>query len=189
MVARFGEDFSDGAGFHDPAGIHDRYTICEAGNDGEVMRDPDECRTVFARQLLDFTEDLRLDGDVECRGRFVGDQHRRLVQKRDRNRHALAHPAGKLVRIGLEPGFRRGDADRPQGFDGPRTRRSRRHAFMGGDRLHDLRVDAQNRIECGDRILKDHRNALAAQAAHLAITDAGNVFSVQQHAAAGDPAG
>ena len=44
-------------------------------------------------------EDLRLHGDVERRGRLVGDQEIGLAQQRHRDHHALAHAARKLVRI------------------------------------------------------------------------------------------
>ena len=52
-------------------------------------------------------KDLRLDRDVERGRRLVGDDQRRAVQQRDRDRDALAHAAGELVRIGVEPARRR----------------------------------------------------------------------------------
>ena len=52
---------------------------------------------------LHLGEDLRLDGDVERGGRLVGDQEQRPVQQRNRDRDPLAHAAGELVRIGVQP--------------------------------------------------------------------------------------
>ncbi len=48
----------------------------------------------------DHVEHLRLHGDVERGGRLVGDEQRRVVGERHRDRDALAQPARQLVRIG-----------------------------------------------------------------------------------------
>ena len=44
-------------------------------------------------------EDLRLHHHVERRRRLVGDQHLRVARQRHRDRRALAHAAGELVRV------------------------------------------------------------------------------------------
>ncbi len=62
----------------------------------------------FAHQV----EDLRLDGDVQRRGRFIGDQHLRIAGQRHGDHHALPHAAGQLVRIGLRAPLRFGDVTR-----------------------------------------------------------------------------
>ena len=56
-------------------------------------------------------QDLRLHGHVERRGRLVGDEEVGLVGERHGDHHALALPAGELVRIGAEPALRLADAD------------------------------------------------------------------------------
>ena len=60
-----------------------------------------------ALQIGEQLQDLRLHGDVERRRRLVGDQQVGLVGERHRDHHALALPAGELVRIGAEPAPRR----------------------------------------------------------------------------------
>ena len=69
-------------------------------------------------------EDLRLDRHVERGGRFVGDQHLRIAGQRHRDHHALAHPAGELVRVGVDALLRRRDADAAEQIDGARLRAS-----------------------------------------------------------------
>jgi hypothetical protein len=54
--------------------------------------------------VLQELEDLRLHGDVE-RGWVVSDQQIGLVGERHRDHHALALPAGKLVRVALQAGL------------------------------------------------------------------------------------
>ena len=49
-------------------------------------------------QLAEQVEDLRLDGDVERRGRLVGDQELGIAGERHGDHDALAHAAGELVR-------------------------------------------------------------------------------------------
>ena len=83
---------------------------------------------LLARQLLHLGQDLRLDGDVERGGRLVGDDQVGPVQQRDGDRHALAHAAGELVRIGARAA-RRGSGCPPcpaHRAPGPAPRRGRR---------------------------------------------------------------
>ena len=56
-------------------------------------------------------EDLRLDGDVERRGRLVGDQQLGIAGERDGDHHPLAHAARQLVGILVDAPLRLGDAD------------------------------------------------------------------------------
>ena len=57
----------------------------------------------IALQLGKQAQDLRLHRDVERRRRLVGDQQLRLAQQRHGDHHALAQPAGKLVRELAQP--------------------------------------------------------------------------------------
>ena len=68
------------------------------GDHAHVMGDEDEGHAGLALQPEEEVEDLRLDGDVERRGRLVGDQELRVAGDRHGDHHALAHAAGKLVR-------------------------------------------------------------------------------------------
>ena len=62
-------------------------------------------------------QDLRLDGDVERGGRFVGDQQRRVVGERHRDHHALALAAGELMRKRLQPVLGIGEAGLAESVD------------------------------------------------------------------------
>ena len=53
-------------------GIHDTNAVREAGDDRQVVGDPDHCRAGFAAKLLRFIKDLRLNSDIECSRRFIG---------------------------------------------------------------------------------------------------------------------
>ena len=79
-------------------------------------------------------QDLVLDGDVERRGRLVGQQQLRPAGQRDRDHRALPHAAGELVRIVVEPPLRVRDADLVQQLDRRAPRRRAAQAGMRGER-------------------------------------------------------
>jgi hypothetical protein len=58
----------------------------------------------FLLDVLQQFQDLRLDGDVQRRGRLVGDQHLSgRAGERHGDHHALAHAARQLVGVFVEP--------------------------------------------------------------------------------------
>ena len=104
----------------------------------------------------------------------------RIAGEPDRDHHALAHAAGELMRILVEPALGVGDADQPQQLDGARARLRLAHAEMDEQRLHDLQADRQDRIERGHRLLEDHRDVAAADLAHLLVGELEQVAAVEQ---------
>ena len=97
------QDRLDRAPLDDAAGVHDDHVVTHLSDHPEVMRDQDDRRVGAPAEIAEQFQDLRLSGDIERRGRLVGDQQRRVVDQRHRDHHALAHTAGKLVRVGLHP--------------------------------------------------------------------------------------
>ena len=131
-ASRGGRACRDGAAQRAPARVGPSSTIrpaymtairCEsAETTARSCDDPDQRRAELGDEIAHLGEDLRLDRDVERGRRLVGDDHRRAVQERDRDRDALAHAAGELVRVGVEPARRRrGCRPRPA----PSTERAR----------------------------------------------------------------
>ena len=85
----------------DLALAHDVDAVGHRAHDAEVVRDQQHGHAELALQVLQQLEDLRLDGDVERRGRLVGDQQVGLVGERHGDHHALALAAGELMRVGV----------------------------------------------------------------------------------------
>ena len=139
--------------------------------------------------LLDEVEDLRLDGDVERRGRLVGDQHLGIAGERHGDHGALAHAARELVGILLDALLGLGDADQLQHLDGPRQRAPVRHLLVQDQRLADLPADGHDRVERGHRLLEDHGDVVAADLAHGRLVEADEVAPVELDGAADDAAG
>ena len=126
-------------------------------------------------------DDLRLDRDVERRGRLVGDQDLRLAGQGDGDHRALAHAARKLVRIFVDPARRQRDADLGQCVDRALARFLLAHATMGAQRLGDLLADGEHRIERAHRLLEDHADLPAAHLTHLARADRQQIAALEAH--------
>ena len=95
----------------DPTLRHDAHPVGHLAHDAEVVGDEQQRHAVARLQRLQELQDLRLDGDVERRGRLVGDQQVGLVGERHGDHHPLALAARELVRIGVEALGRLRDAD------------------------------------------------------------------------------
>ena len=116
-VLRRREDALDRSLLDDLALLHHAEPVGELAHDPEVVGDEQHRHAEPGLQFLQQAQDLRLHGDVERGGRFVGNQQIGLVGERHGDHHALALAAGKLVRIAAGAasrarGCRPGSADR-----------------------------------------------------------------------------
>ena len=93
------ENLLDAAGLHRLAAIHDQHPIGDIGHHPHVVGDKDYPHRHLLLQDGDKLQNLRLNGDIQRRGRLVGNQHRRPTGERHGDHHPLAHAAGELVRI------------------------------------------------------------------------------------------
>ena len=156
------EDRLDRPLLDDPAAVHHHDPLAQARDHAEVVGDQDDRHAELAPQRLQQLQDLRLHRDVERRGRLVGDQEVRLAKQRDRDHHPLAHAAGELVGVQIDPAPRRRN---PHLIEQPHARGARvllAHALVLDQHLGHLARDPKVRIERGHRVLEDHREADAA---------------------------
>ena len=107
---RLGEDRVDPAHLDCLARVHHQYAVGDAGHDAKVVTDHDHRGVRLPLDGLQQVEYLRLDGDVQRRGRLVRDQQFGLVCDRHRDHDALAHATGQLMR---EPARDRGRLGKP----------------------------------------------------------------------------
>ena len=87
----------------DQPGLHYRNLVGHLCHHPEVVGDEHERHPELLAQAPQQREDLRLHRHVERGGGLVGDQQLRLVGERHSDHHALAHPPGELVRVGIHP--------------------------------------------------------------------------------------
>ncbi len=101
-MARAFEQAVDVGLLDDLAGIHHHDALRGLGHHAHCMGDQHDRHAEAFLHVLQQVEDLRLDGDVECCGRLVGDDELGLAGQRHRDHDALAHAAGELMRIVID---------------------------------------------------------------------------------------
>ena len=106
----------EGAAFHDFAAVHHHDFFGDVGNDPEVMGDQQHRHVEFALKFYYQLEDLRLDGHIQRRCRLIGDQQRRMTDKRHRDHRPLAQSARQLERIAPRGPLGVGESDEPEHF-------------------------------------------------------------------------
>ncbi len=187
-VARVFEESASVGGLDDASGVHHLDAVAEAGDDAEIVRDEDHGHAEFALHFADELENLGLDGDVERGGRFVGDEQLGFGDEGHRDHDALAHAAGKFVRIIVDAFRGVVDADgfkhRQRAGEGVATG----NVFVDEEWLDDLLAEAQERIERRHRILEDHGDAFAADGTGLARRTMEQVDAIEEGSAADDAA-
>src|SRR6516225_3035368 len=167
------------------AAIHDTDPVRDAAHDAEIMGDEQEAHAKPAPDLREQCEDLRLNGDVQRRGRLVRDEEIRLVGERHRNHDALPLTTRQLMRITVKPRFGLGNADLGKQFERPLSRHRGADIVVQVQHLADLVLDRVQRIERGHRLLENNRNVVAADAANLVLRQRQQVATVEADAAGG----
>ena len=79
-ILRYIQHVADRALFHNAPGIHHRNIIREAGNHRKIMRNPDHGSAGGGAKLLHLGQNLSLNGDIQGRGRFIGNNQLRFMQ-------------------------------------------------------------------------------------------------------------
>ncbi len=148
------------------AGAHHHHAIGDLGDHAHVMGDEQQRHAQLVLEGAHQPQHLRLHGDIERRGGFVGDQQPRAAGQCHGDHHPLPHAAGELERVAVELPRRFRDAHALE--HAPRLLAAGRlpEPLVQHHRLGNLFADAQHRIEAGHRLLEDHGDLRAAQLAH-----------------------
>ena len=133
------------------------------------MRDQQHRQLARFPQLIQQIENLRLNRDIQSRGRFVGDQQFRIARQGHGNHYALSHAAGKLVRIIVSAQRGIGDRNFAHCFDGRGPRCFAGKAAMQPQGFGNLLAHGKDRVQRSHRILEDHRDIITAHVTHLGI--------------------
>ncbi len=129
-------------------------------------------------------EDLRLDGHIERGRRLVGDEQLRIASERDGNHRTLPHAARQIVRVLVEAVFRGTEIlTRSKKLDSLVPRLLRRQTAMADKDLSDLIAYRKTWVERRHRLLKNHRQPVAAQIAHFVVRQAEQIAAVEQYRA------
>ena len=166
-VPRLTQHRLDRPALHDHAGVHDDHTVTMPGDHGQVVADEQDGHLRFRPEAVDEGEDGRLHGDVERRGRLIGDDESRRTADRHRDHCTLPLAARELERIGSRRAFGLGQAHALEQIDRAPARVALVQTAMEHQRFGDLRAHAVQRIERRHRLLEDHGDAVAAQLQHI----------------------
>ena len=185
-VDRALEDVLSSSLLDDLPGIKHGHLVGDAPDHSEIVADEDHGQAALATQLLEQLEDLRLDRDVERRGRLVEDQQIRLGGEDAGDQGALAHAARQFVRVGLGNGLGLDDADLVEQLDCPREGALGREATMMNQPFANLVANTQRRIEHREGVLEDQADPRAAQAPTFLGVHDHDVLPVEQDTSGGD---
>ena len=126
--------------------------------------------------------DLCLDGDIQCRGRLVGNQQLGVAGNRHGDYHPLAHAARQLVRKRVQPAFGRRDFHHFHQLHRPCLQRAAAQPLVQPEHFHDLEAHRIARVQAGHRILEDHGDVAADNAPPRPLADGQQVLAVKLHA-------
>ena len=162
-MARMAENVGNGSSLHDFALINDDDFIGHVGDDAEVMGDQQHGHVELGLQLAKQLQNLGLYGDIESRGRFIGDDQRRPADQCHGDDGALAEAPRQLERIHAIGAFRILKARQRQHLFGLTA--NFRSGKIGVDfqRFADLVADRVQGRQRRHRLLKNHGNAAPAQ--------------------------
>ena len=85
--------------FDNPPQVHHRDPVADVLDNAEVVGDENQRQVESVDQIGEQIEDLRLNGYIEGRDRFVGDDDARVQGEGAGDGDALALAAGELVRV------------------------------------------------------------------------------------------
>ncbi|KUG29211.1 hypothetical protein ASZ90_000913 [hydrocarbon metagenome] len=163
------------------SGIHDGRVVAGLGHHPQVVGDEQDGRALGGGQVQHEGQDLLLDGDVQGRGGFVGDEQVRGQAQGHGDHHPLAHASGKLMGKAGQAAFGIGDAHQGQHASSLGQGLAPGLAPMQADGLGDLLAHPQDGIERGHGLLEDHGDAVAAHPAHGVRGEGAQVRAVEEH--------
>jgi hypothetical protein len=143
------------------------------------MGDEEQRHAHLGLQLVEKVEDLGLDRHVQRGGRLVADQQLRPAGQGHRDHRALPLATRQLVRKSIDTTLGFGNAGARQQLDGAGARRVRPQRGVQLEHLADLVAYRVQRVERGHRLLEDHADAPAADAAHLALGFSDQVLALE----------
>jgi len=174
---------------HDLALLHHGNTVAVGRSQTQVVRDQHHRHVALAGQVGDQVHRRLLRGHIQPGRGLVRDQQARIARQRHRDHHALAHPARKLEGIGVVTMGGVDDAHLVEHLDRLFARGQPGCLRMAHQHVFDLTADGANRIECGARILENHRDLASAQIAQGGLRRTGQRHAVETGRATGGRAG
>ena len=180
-VSRVVDDLVHRADFGHAPGVQHGHAVTGFGDHAHVVGDQHHGSTPVFADLFEQADDLRLNGHIERGGRLVGHNQLRFGSQGQGDHHPLAHAARKLVRVMVDALFGGRNAGVLEQLDRTLPRLLGRHGQVGQNGLGQLPADGIQRVERGQRVLKNRTNLAAPNVAHLIGIQVVDALSFQQY--------
>ena len=174
---------------HDLAGIHNVDNIAHLRHNAHVMGNHQNGGAVVIPELFHELQNLRLNGNVQRGGRLVGDQQLRLTYHGHTDHDALTKSAGKLMRIRMIALLRLGNADLPEDVNDLVFGLFLADILVQQDGLPHLLAHGINGVQGRHRLLKNHGDLIAPDAAHFLFRRLQQIAAHKHHLAVHNLAG
>ena len=168
------------------AGVHDADSVGPTGNHPDVVGDEDDAHAQTGLEVVQDSENLSLDRDVESGRWLVGDDDFGFAGQRHRDHDALAHAAGELVRVVAKTLGRSRNADQGEDLFGALKCDATAGAAVQTDRFSHLLADGLGGVQRGHAVLENHRDLVAANAPQLPRGEVEKVTAAEVDGSGGD---
>ncbi len=171
----------------EPSAVHDRDAIGERCDHGQVVTHVDRSDAVRCAEVADRLEHVGLGGHVEPRRGFVQHDHTGPVGEGHGQRDPLLLAARQLVRIAVQEHVVAREQHLAERLDDARAPLLvGRAETVGRQRLVELRLDLQRRVQRGRGVLGDVGDELASELLALERGEQEDVSTLDADLASGD---
>ncbi len=177
---RFAQKRLDGPRLFDFTQPQHGDVVGDLGHHAHVMGDEQNRRALLLAQFADQSQDLLLGGDVERRGRLVGDEQLRAQDQRHGDHDALALAARKLVRITVIQVLHIRQMHMLHHLQHALAPGPAIELGVGVEHFRDLVTDAVHGTERRHRLLEDHRHGRGTQGPHALGRGIEDVLALEQ---------
>ena len=158
--------------------LHDGDAVADAFDDAHVVADEEIGQTQLLLQFHQQVDHLRLDGNVEGRDGFIGNDQLGREAEGAGNAEPLALAAREFVWIAVQMLVL--EADAADQFHGAVAQRATLVDIMDDQRLDDLLEGVEARIERGIGVLENDLH-VAPHGAHLSLVKLQDIATLEPH--------
>ena len=177
-VQRFGEQLLGWTCLDELAQIHDADVVRNMTDNRHIMRDKHIGDAQLILQIHQQVENLRLNGDVQCRYRLITDDELGIQCQCAGNADTLTAAAVHLMRVGkAQPTVQTDKVHQTLGF---LINLCFAEAARQDKRLTDRLLHGHARIQGGIWVLENNLYGILAQLLQLLGVDAGDILALEQ---------
>jgi hypothetical protein len=155
-MVRLTQYVEHGSALDDGPRVHHCYAVSDKGGHTEVVGNQEHGQPALVYFPAQELEDLRLDRDVESRGRLVGEQNVRIAGERNGYERALSHPSAQLVRVASQCAKRIWHAELAEESGSSRPCLTSADGEVHAHRFGDLEADGAHGVQRREWVLEDH---------------------------------